>query len=138
MKKSVLILALLALIVSSCGDKKKEEIKKSDESNIEVPNVKDIEASKKINLGKKLFTAKTCIACHQPTAKVIGPSIIDIVTIYKEKNASIVKFLNGESGVIVDTAAAQVAIMKANIDGFVKDLTQEELEALAAYMESIK
>ncbi len=39
---------------------------------------------------------------------------------------------------IVETDPGQVAIMKANLDGFVKDLKQEELEALAAYMRSAK
>jgi len=28
--------------------------------------------------------------------------------------------------------------MKANLDGFVKDLTAEELAAIAAYMKSVK
>ena len=37
---------------------------------------------------------------------------------------------------MVDKDPAQVAIMKANIDGFVKDMTPEELQAVSAYMRS--
>jgi cytochrome c len=70
--------------------------------------------------------------------KVIGPSIKDIVRVYDEKNGNIVQFLKGNSPAIVDTDPGQVAIMKANLDGFVKDLTPEELQALAAYMRSKK
>ncbi|WP_372800790.1 c-type cytochrome, partial [Lutibacter sp.] len=91
-----------------------------------------------IALGEKLFTEKTCTTCHQPDAKVIGPSIKDINKVYSEKGANLVAFLKGESEAIVDTDPGQVAIMKANLDGFVKDLTSEELAALAAYMASIK
>ena len=45
-----------------------------------------------------------------------------------------VQFLKGNTEAIVDTDPGQVAIMKANLDGFVKDLTPEELQALTGYM----
>ena len=45
-----------------------------------------------------------------------------------------VQFLKGNTEAIVDTDPGQVAIMKANLDGFVKDLSPEELQALTAYM----
>ena len=91
-----------------------------------------------VELGKKLFAEKTCVACHQAEVKVIGPSIIDINKIYTEKGASIVQFLKGASEAIVDTDPGQVAIMKMNLDSFVKDLSDDELNAIAAYMASIK
>ena len=47
-----------------------------------------------------------------------------------------VQFLKGNDPAIVDTDPGQVAIMKANLDGFVKDLSGDELQALAAYMRS--
>ncbi len=139
MKKSVLVLGLAALIFASCGEKKKEEIKKEVETKIETvkEEVKDVVAGN-IEVGKKLFAEKTCATCHQPDAKVIGPSIKDINKIYAEKNGNIVNFLKGEAAAIVDTDPGQVAIMKANLDGFVKDLSADELAALAAYMISIK
>jgi cytochrome c len=141
MKKSVLVLGLIALFLTSCGEKKKEEVK-AVESEVETveEKVEDVAKSNDelVAMGEKLFTDKTCTTCHQPDAKVIGPSIKDINKIYEEKNANIVAFLKGEAEAIVDTDPGQVAIMKANLDGFVKDLTGEELAALAAYMRSVK
>ena len=138
MKKSVLVLGLVAAIFTSCGDKKKEEVKKEVETKVEAVQEKVADAGDNITLGKQLFADKTCTTCHQPDAKVIGPSIKEIVKVYTEKSGNLVKFLKGESAAIVDTDPGQVAIMKANLDGFVKDLTGDELAALAAYMRSVK
>ena len=138
MKKSVLVLGLAAVIFASCGEKKKEEVKEV-ETKVEtvVEEVKDVVVDN-LELGKQLFTDKTCATCHQADAKVIGPSIKEINKIYEEQNGNIVKFLKGEAEAIVDTDPGQVAIMKANLDGFVKDMTGDELAALAAYMRSVK
>ncbi len=142
MKKSVLVLGLIALFLTSCGEKKKEEVKKEVETPVEttkeVAKEKIMNSADYVELGKKLFTDKTCTTCHQADAKVIGPSIKDINKVYAEKGGNIVKFLKGEAEAIVDTDPGQVAIMKANLDGFVKDLTSTELAALATYMRSIK
>jgi cytochrome c len=151
MKKSVLVLSLAALIFASCGEKKKEEVKKEVKAPVEAvettpestPATKEAETTTDavagdVELGKKLFTEKTCATCHQPAVKVIGPAIKDINKAYTESNGSIVKFLKEESKPIVDTDPGQVAIMKANLDGFVKDLTDKELAALAAYIRSVK
>lgn len=134
MKKSILILGVAAVIFASCGEKKKDEVKKEVETIKE--EVKS--SSNNVELGEKLFATKTCTTCHQADVKIIGPSIKDINKIYAEKNGNIVNFLKGESEAIVDTDPVQVAIMKANLEGFVKDLSDEELNALAAYMKSIK
>lgn len=138
MKKSVLVLGLVAAIFTSCGDKKKEEVKKEVETKVEAVQEKVADAVDNVALGKQLFTDKTCTTCHQPDTKVIGPSIKEIVKVYNEQEGNLVKFLKGESAAIVDTDPGQVAIMKANLDGFVKDLTGDELAALAAYMRSVK
>lgn len=139
MKKSVLVLGLAALFFSSCGDKKKEEVKKEVETTVEtVKEETEVVVTDNLELGKKLFSEKTCVTCHNPDMKVIGPSIKDINKIYAEQNGNIVKFLKGEADAIVDTDPGQVAIMKANLDGFVKDLSDDELAAIAAYMRSVK
>lgn len=150
MKKSVIVLGLAVLFLASCADKKKEQEKK-DEAPIVVEEVVAAEdaagdvvevdvavVTDNIELGKKLFAEKTCTTCHQPDAKVIGPSIKDINKVYADKKGNMVKFLKGEAEAIVDTDPGQVAIMKANLDGFVKDLSGDELAALAAYMRSVK
>ncbi len=139
MKKSLLVLGLAVVFLTSCGEKKKEEVKAVETPEVEVVQETPVaEIVGDLELGKKLFTEKTCTTCHQPDAKVIGPSIKDINKIYAEKNADIVTFLTGGSPAIVDTDPGQVAIMKANIDGFVKDLTAEELASIAVYMKSIE
>jgi len=145
MKKAVIFLALVAFVFTSCGDKKKEEVKKEVETKTEQVKeaAKEVatevtDAVDNIALGKKLFTEKTCTTCHQPDVKVIGPSIKDINKVYAEQKGNMVKFLKGEAPAIVDTDPGQVAVMKANLDGFVKDLSGDELAALAAYMRSVK
>ena len=141
MRKSVLVLGLAAVIFTSCGEKMKEEVKKEVETKVEAvkEEVKEVvDPADNIALGKQLFTDKTCTTCHQPDAKVIGPSIKEINKVYEEQNGNMVKFLKGEAPAIVDTDPGQVAIMKANLDGFVKDLSGDELAALAAYMRSVK
>jgi cytochrome c len=140
MKKSVLFLGLAALLFASCGEKKQEEVKTEVETTVEAAKevVTEVAATDNIALGKQLFTDKTCATCHLADTKVIGPSIKDINKIYEEKNGNIVSFLKGESPAIVDTDPGQVAIMKANLDSFVKDLSGDELAALSAYMRSVK
>lgn len=107
--------------------------KKLDSDN-GVPPRTELSKDSKIFLGNRLFSEKTCITCHAIDTKKIGPSVIEIMTIYKEQNGSIVAFLKGKSKPIVDTTATQVAIMQANIDGFLKDISDVELDAISTYM----
>jgi len=138
MKKVFLALAVFAMFLTSCGDGKKEDVKKEVETTEEKVKEAPAASGDEVALGEKLFTDKTCISCHQIDAKIVGPSIKDIMKIYDEKNGDMIKFLQGSDAAIVDTDPGQVAIMKANLDGFVKDLSVKELEALKAYMTSVK
>jgi cytochrome c len=152
MKKSLLLVLFAALLVVSCGESKKKEVKEEVVPvTVEETDVVAVDADgdaeevdvvtvsvDNIELGKKLFTEKTCATCHQADAKVIGPSIKDINKIYAEKNGDMIKFLKGNAEAIVDTDPGQVAIMKANLDGFVKDLSDEDLAAITSYMGSVK
>ena len=163
MKRVLLLVAVvtsLAITITSCGkaketsDKTVEAVKDAadktveatknatealkDEANKAVDAVKDVVVDQeKLDKGKALFTSKTCTACHKIDEKFLGPSIKDIVKVYDEKGANMVKFLKGNGEAIVDTDPAQVAIMKANIDGFLKDMKAEDLQALASYMRSV-
>ena len=137
MKKILFVFAIFSLTIISCGETKKEDVKKEVESTEEAAPA----AAKNEDLvaaGEKLFMDKTCVSCHQLDAKIVGPSIKDIVKVYNEKNLDIVDFLKGTQEAVVETEAGQVAIMKANLDGFVKDLQESELQAIAAYMNSAK
>lgn len=87
-----------------------------------------------LELGKKLFNGKgTCLACHKPDQKIIGPSIVEIAQIYKDQNANMVEFLKGNLEPIVDPS--QYEVMKANFQ-ITKKMSDQELEALVEYMYS--
>ena len=138
MKKILFVFVMFSLAMIRCGETKKEDVKKEVETTKEVTKEAPAASSDMLAMGEKLFTDKTCVSCHQLDAKIVGPSIKDIVKVYDQYDASLVAFLKGEKEAIVETDPGQVAIMKANLDGFVKDLKEEELEALAAYMKSAK
>lgn len=140
--KRIFVLALTLSLVSfyGCGEKKsdKKEEKVTIQQKKEEPKAATTSKADLIAQGEKLFKDKTCFTCHMPKEAGIGPSIVDINKIYAENNYDIVKFLQGELEPIVDKDPGQIAVMKANIDGFVKDLNNNELQALKAYMLSIK
>jgi cytochrome c len=123
MKQIVLSFCLLALV--SC---KKETPAKASLYPEEQKSAKEIELA----LGKEIFEGKgVCYTCHKPELKTVGPAIMDIAKIYKEKGGSITEFLQEKSEPIVDPS--QYATMKTNF-AITKNLPEEELKALEAYM----
>ena len=83
-------------------------------------------------LGKEIFEGKgMCYSCHLENKKIIGPSIVEIATIYKNKNGNIIQFLKGIDKPIVDPS--QYEIMKTNF-AITKNLPENELKALEDYM----
>ena len=123
-------LIFIGLLLFSCGTDKKS----SDDNSKEIPKRGELSRDSQIFLGNRLFSEKTCVTCHAVNKKKIGPSVKEIMRIYKEQNGDIVAFLKGEAKPIVDTTASQVAIMQENIDGFVKDLSDEMLNTISTYM----
>ena len=122
MKKMLLTLVIFTFAFISCNENKKEEVKS------------DITGDQ-IALGEKLFNERTCTNCHTLNNNDVGPSIKDIVKIYTEQNKDIVTFLKGDQKhAIVEKDSNQVAVMKNNVRDFVKDLSNEELQAISAYM----
>ena len=131
----LLSIIIVFLFISSCAtDKKSFDDKKIDTKVKEIPKRGELSRDSQIFLGNRLFSEKTCITCHAVSKQKIGPSIKEIMRIYKEKNGDIVAFLKGEAKPIVDTTASQVAIMQENINGFVKGLSDEELNTISTYM----
>ena len=118
------------LVLSSCNTEKKS----TSGNDKGVPVRAALSRDSQIFLGNRLFSEKTCITCHDVDNKKIGPSVKEIMAIYKEKNGDIVAFLKGNAHPILDTTASQVAIMQANINGFLKGISDEELQAIATYM----
>ncbi len=122
MKKMFLILIIFTFAFIGCNENKKEEVKS------------DITGDQ-IALGEKLFNKRTCTTCHTLNNNDFGPSIKDIVKIYTEQNKDIVTFLKGDQKhAIVEKDSNQVAVMKNNVEDFVKGLSDVELQAISAYM----
>ncbi len=154
MKKLVLAFLIFTITFISCKTNKstssttiKEtkvvvvEEQTKEKTNIETKDSSTIETLSKDNLitkGKNLFYKKTCATCHAAETKIVGPSIKDIAAKYAETNGNLIKFLKGNADAIVNTDPTQVKIMKDNINGIVKDIKPDELQAIVAYMRSVK
>lgn len=122
MKKALLLLTFFLIL--SCKDEVKKEVGYTDVEGVSAP----------AQLGKEIFEGKgTCIACHQPDAKVIGPSITEIAKKYKEQDGNLIAFLKEESGPIVDPS--QYEVMRTNF-AVTKTFSEEELKAVEAYFYS--
>ncbi|MBD0776352.1 c-type cytochrome [Maribacter sp. ANRC-HE7] len=126
----LILLFIGFLFLSSCKDEKKyiEGAKKP------MPERAALSRDSQIFLGNRLFSEKTCITCHDINRKKTGPSIKEIMKVYKAQNGDIFAFLKGNAKPIVDTTASQVAIMQANINGFLKGISDEELKTISTYM----
>ena len=123
-KNSLFILVLFVFNLMSCGNKKEKE----DFGTSTTESLVSVET------GKSLFEGKgTCIACHKPETKIIGPSITEIASIYKKKNGNLVEFLKGNEEPIVDPS--QFEIMKANF-AITKNMSEDELESINLYINS--
>lgn len=126
----IFLLFFTVLLVWSC----KTDKKISEGVELHVPERGELSKDSQIFLGNRLFSEKTCIKCHDVNQIKKGPSVKEIMAVYREKNGNIVSFLKGNAKPIVDTTSSQVAIMQENIDGFLKDISDEELNSLAVYM----
>lgn len=126
---------LLAISLTNC-DEKKETDKYGNAVEENATSTTETKVDSLIEKGQELFEGKgTCTACHKPDTKVIGPSIKEIVKIYKEKGASIAAFINEEGEPIVDPS--QYETMKTNF-AITKAMTAEERKALEVYMMSLE
>jgi cytochrome c len=126
---------LLAISLTHC-DEKKETDKYGNAVEENATSTTETKVDSLIEKGQELFEGKgTCTACHKSDTKVIGPSIKEIVKIYKEKGASIAAFINEEGEPIVDPL--QYETMKTNF-AITKAMTAEERKALEMYMMSFE
>jgi cytochrome c len=124
MKKLLLLFAILTLL--SCKKESQEPFGKPEEIT-----TSEIQKNPKM-VGKELFETKgNCVACHLIDKKVIGPSLVEIAQIYKDKNGDMVSFLKGDAEPIVDPS--QYEVMKTNF-AITEEMSDEELQALEAYI----
>lgn len=130
MKQLLTLLLGLSLIACKQEEKKNtNDYKPAATAEGETANLTPQQA-----LGQEIFDGKgNCFSCHKPEEKAIGPSIMEIAKIYKDKKADIPTFLKGDGEPIVDPA--QFEVMKTNFY-ITKTFTDEELKAVEAYMYS--
>lgn len=102
-----------------------------------VPQRAALSKDSQIFLGNRLFSEKTCVTCHDVHKSTVGPSVKEIMDVYQAKNGDIFEFLKGRAEPILDTTPEQVAIMQANINGFLQDISDEELKTIATYMQHV-
>lgn len=127
--KSILFAALFVFTISCGGKKEDQDFGKKETTEDVKPDNSAFPLAEK---GKEIFEGKgTCATCHKPDIKLVGPSLQDIAKVYKEKNASIAKFLNEEGEAIVDPT--QFEVMKANF-ALTKTFTDEERQSLEEYV----
>lgn len=132
MKKLLLLLTTIALLACKGEEKKESLYPTATDEPVAEGATSNLTPSEK--LGQKIFDGKgNCFSCHKPDQKVIGPSVVEIAKIYKEKNADMVAFLKEEGDPIVDPA--NYSAMKINLI-LTKTFTDEELKGLEDYFYS--
>ena len=124
-----IIVPIIALSLFSCKKEEKiESLYPSSETTAEGASA-NLTPSQK--MGEDIFNGKgNCFSCHKTDQKIIGPSVMEIAKIYKEKNGNLVKFLKGEGEPLVDPS--QYEVMKTNF-AITKNFTDEELKGLEDY-----
>ena len=137
MKQGIITTFILAiaLFFNSCGgnEKKTESTPEKQAINIEKKDEVKAEENPALAAGEKLFNDKGCTACHQVSAKVIGPGLQTIANAYAENPSEIVSFLKEESEAIVEPALYPTMQVNLNLT---KEMNEEELNALKEFIMS--
>lgn len=146
MKKHIFITIGLGLLISfSCSSPNKEKTTttQSEEKVTESPKTEATPPTtqaaapqaKEASPGEKLFTEKTCVTCHKPDVKLVGPSLKDIAAAYNGDKGKLKSFLKGEAKPIVDPS--QESVMHPQI-AITKALPADQLDQIADYILSNK
>ncbi|ALM49150.1 cytochrome C552 [Flavobacterium psychrophilum] len=127
-----ILIPFIALSLFSCKEEEKKDALYPSSETASEGATADLTPSQKI--GQEIFNGKgNCFSCHKADQKVIGPSVVEIAKIYKEKNADMVQFLKGEGEPLVDPE--QYEVMKTNFV-ITRNFTDEELKGLEDYFYS--
>jgi len=133
MKNIFIVILSVAFVATSCQSDKKPD-KKPEKEKIVIGGKKK-STSPEFDAGEKLFKGKgNCYSCHRVGKKSIGPSVVEIMKIYKEENGDIIGFLRQKKDPIVDPD--NYAVMKTNFIRLEK-FTDEELKSIELYMNEV-
>jgi cytochrome c len=135
MKKLLMLTAALAFatsILTSCGEKKGEDKKETEDEYDDYETAGNDKPSQDdlINQGKALTDASDCKTCHHLTNKIAGPSHTEVAKKYEFTQANVTllasKITQGGSGVWGDIP------MTAHLD-----ISQADAEKMAMYVLSL-
>lgn len=157
MKKNLIsIIALGALLISSCGESKpkepsfaeqmemeaeasEKEAKAAELENIGIGPIKTIELSTTTNsdmvaTGKALFDEK-CVACHLVDEKLIGPALKGITE--RRNPVWIMNMMLNPDEMIKDDAIAKRLMEEYKTPMLTQNLTEDESRAILEYFRTI-
>jgi len=128
----ILLTGFASWTLTSCGGKKAEDKKASEEeySDYETAEPKKDSDEDLIKQGQALVEASDCKTCHHPTNKIIGPSHTDVAKKYDFTRANIgllaSKIIKGGQGVWGEIPMTPHA-----------DIPQADAEKMAMYVLSL-
>jgi cytochrome c551/c552 len=99
------------------------------------PVVQEENGGELIKKGKEIFLKNQCSLCHKEKTEGLAPALMVINSHYKGDKEKLIKFFKREADPIV--LPESFGIMAANLFK-TKRMSQEELNALASYVLSIK
>ncbi len=113
--------------------------KKEEKPQPQTPTEKELTYQEKRDVkislkGSELFKKYNCDRCHMVTGLKVGPPLSEIAAAYKGKKEELVKFLKGEAPPKLATEAGQAAHLMNLQLAATKNLSEEELSALADYI----
>ncbi len=129
--KKITLLSILFLSLSSFSI-----FKPSNRSLLSIKKTKYfLQEDENIQKGKQIFIKNQCTLCHKEKTEGLAPALSVINSFYKGDKDKLIKFLKRESDPIV--MPESFGIMAANLFK-TKRMSDEDLNALASYMLSIK
>ena len=84
--------------------------------------------------GKELFTTKTCNACHQMDAKVVGPPLRGVVA--KRGEEWVIRMIKSPDTMVKEDPAAKALLDEYKTPMPNLQLADEEVHAIVAYLKS--
>lgn len=158
MKKSILLLSA-AVLMASCGEKKKEEsgfqmnrtkkettLKKEkvavpiDLSNKGIGPVTSVSLSENldpdmVSLGQEIFEVK-CTACHMPKARMIGPAVAGVLE--RRSPEWVMNMIMNPTEMIKKDPIAKALLKEYNNAIMLnQNVNQEDARALLEYLRSL-